>query len=155
MGANARKSVDPRWQKHHTVSLDGFKNCIIRLLEPNIDTLDNSYSAWTNTSTTPAVTFWQGPAQFQIFRQTLNAELPAGAVTQIRSVRFSVPMNGNGPTLPIRKGLFLRVISCDGDDDATRYQYTVTSGIGAGLGWERIIEAETDLSVILPVFVGP
>lgn len=150
MGAMNRGSVDPRWQAHHRGVLAGFKNAIIQIIDPNTTLADVGYSAWTNTALNPnaPIVMWEGAAQLQVFRQTLNAEVPAGAITQVRSVRFTVPIDG--PVEPVRKGLIVKVLSCSGDPDATRYQYTVTSGLGSGLGWDRTIEAESDMSVILP-----
>jgi hypothetical protein len=143
--------VDPRYQKHHGISLAGFKNAKVRILDPEYETMDETYSAWTNKTTKAPAIIWEGYGQMAVFRQTLNAEIPAGAITQVRSIRFTVPMDG--PLVPVRKGLLIRVIECEGDDDATRYQYTVTSGVNGGLAFDRTIEAESDMSVILPPIV--
>ena len=149
MGVNNRGSIDPRYVTHQNISIDGFKNCTIQILDPNIDTIDSAYNAWTNAGMSAMTVLWTGPAQMNVFRQTLNAEVPGGAITQVRSLRFIAPKSG--PNFPIRKGLQVRVIRCPEDPGAIRYQYTVTSGLGAGLGWGRTIEAESDMSVILPI----
>lgn len=151
MGVNARASIDPRWQKSPLNPLEGFKNCVIRIIDPHLGVADAGYSAWTNSGTSAAETLWQGPAQMNIFRQTLNAELPAGAITQVRSARFTATMEDI--LFPVRKGLLVRIVSCEGDASVTSYQFTVTSGIGSGLGFDRTIEAEVDVSVILPPVV--
>lgn len=148
MGVNNRGSVDPRYVTHQNITLAGFMNCTLQILDPNIDGIDSTYSAWTNAGMSAPTMLWSGPAQMNVFRQTLNAEVPGGAITQVRSLRFIVPKAG--PSFPVRKGLQVRVTLCVDDPAATRYQYTVTSGLGAGLGWGRTIEAESDMSVILP-----
>lgn len=148
MGVNARSSVDPRWQHHHRTALGGFKNALIRILDPNLTIADDGYDAWTNKGTAPPLVLWEGVGQLAVFRQTLNAELPAGAITQVRSVRFTVPLDG--PDMPIRKGLMVQVVSCEDDPETERYQYTVTSGLNSSLAFDRTIEAEVDMSAILP-----
>lgn len=148
MGVNARSSVDPRFQRWADLPLDGFKTAVIQIIDPQTDQVGTGWNPWDNASAIPTgAILWQGKGQLQVFRQTLNAFMPVGAITQIRSVRFTVPMSG--PQLPVRKGLWVKVIRCTGDDDATRYQYTVTSGINSGMAFDRTIEAEADMGVVL------
>lgn len=88
----------------------------------------------------------------QVFRQTLNAEIPAGGITQVRSLRFTVPHSDQDTLVTaIRKGMTLHVTDIKGlgDNDVMGYQYTVTSAVGATLGWTRTIEAEVDVGVVI------
>lgn len=151
MGMNNRRSVDPRWTAHTARPLEGFLSVVIQLIDPNRNApRPGAYNPVLNNASDTAILAWEGPGQMQVFRQTLNAEQPAGGITQIRSLRFTVPING--PQIPVRKGMLIRVIDCPNDDDATRYQYTVTSGINSGLAFMRTIEAESDMSTILPPY---
>lgn len=148
MSVNNRSSIDPRYKNHARLPLTGFANARIRLFDPQTATADIDFNAWTNGFTTEPVILWEGDGQLAVFRQTLNAFMPVGGVTQIRSVRFVIP--SNGPAAPIRKGLQVRVLECADQPDATAYQYTVTSGITGTLAFTRDIEAEADMGVILP-----
>lgn len=147
MGVNNRGSVHPFWTGHAAGALTGFETAYISILDPNSTNDDDNFDIILNSGTVEPTELWQGYAQLAVFRQTLNAEIPAGAITQVRSVRFTVPLNG--PTTPIRKGLIVRVLECKHDPDATQYQYTVTSGLNSGLAFKRTIEAEADMGVIL------
>lgn len=100
-----------------------------------------------NASQVPTL-LWQGPAQLQVYRQSLTVDDVAGSVTQLRSVRITLPMEGTN--FPIRKGMIVRVISSTSDNQDLTYEYTVTSGISSPLAFKRTIEAETDMMVLAP-----
>lgn len=152
---NNRKALDPRWTKWALPTLSAFETCIIAIYDPNSETSGNDYSPYSSTpaeTSTPTL-LWSGPGQLAVFRQTLTADDVAGSVTQLCSVRFTVDLNG--PNLPVRKGLMIRVVSCPNDRDAEAYEYIVTSGINSGLAWKRTIEAESDMSVIVAPLPAP
>jgi len=169
---NNRKALDPRWTKWALPTLRAFETCIIAIYDPNSETSGDDYSPYaavgepgfpfgsgpfgegafgsgggTYNQTSAPTLLWQGPGQLAVFRQSLTADDVAGSVTQLRSVRFTVDLDG--PQMPVRKGLMIRVISCPHDRDAEAYEYIVTSGINSGLAWKRTIEAESDMSVIV------
>lgn len=144
---NGRSSVDPRWTKWALGALDGFATCILAIYDPNSDTNGDNFNPYGPPTTSAATKLWEGPGQLQVFRQTLNADDVAGSVTQVRSIRFTVPLDG--PSMPVREGLLVRVVSCPNDDAATQYEYTVTSGMNSGLSWKRTIEAEADQRVVV------
>lgn len=138
--------MHPRWTQWATGVLAAFANCQVAIYDPNNEA-QAAGDPYAPPTTAPMTLVWQGEGQLAVFRQTLNADDVSGSVTQIRSVRFTVPLDG--PAMPVRKGLIVRVISCDNDPDATAYEYTVTSGINSGLAWKRTIEAEADMAVIV------
>lgn len=141
-----RSAVHPKWTEWALPVLDAFANAVVAIFDPNSDKNGKDFNPFDNTASSKPTKLWQGMGQLAVFRQTLNADDVAGSVTQVRSVRFTVPLDG--PDLPVRKGLIVRVISCEHDPDAEQYEYTVTSGINSGLAWKRTIEAESDMSVI-------
>ena len=146
---NNRSALDPRWTKWALPTLKAFETCVLAIYDPESETSGdnfNPYSAPHNETSAPVI-LWTGTGQLQVFRQSLTADDVAGSVTQVRSVRFTVDLNG--PNIPVRKGLIVRVLSCPHDPDAEKYEYTVTSGINSGLAFKRTIEAETDMSVIV------
>lgn len=147
MGINNRSSVDPRWQFHSERTLSGFDDATIQIIDPNTAETAETFNWYTNATGGKPRVLWTGDGQLSVSRQTLNALMPVGSVTQIRSITFQVPMDG--PLMPIRKGLQIRVIRCEGDPQAEHYQYTVTSGFGGGLAFRRTIEAEADMGVII------
>jgi hypothetical protein len=149
---NNRKSVDPRWTRWALKTLDGFATCVVAIYDPNISDDGDTYNPYAAPTTTEPTMLWRGPGQLQVFRQTLNADDVAGSITQIRSIRFTVPLDG--PQVPVRKGLLVRVIECEHDPQAVEYEYTVTSGINSGLAWKRTIEAESDQSVFVTPIGG-
>lgn len=150
MGINARSAIHPHWTRFAAPVLRSFAWTKFRIIDPNTATTDTHFNAWTNATGSDPVVLWEGWGQMQVFRQTLNAEIPAGGITQVRSLRFTVPhadiANIAGV---IRKGLTIRVVEVrdTGDDDVVNYQYTITSGVGATMGWTRTIEAEVDTGV--------
>lgn len=91
---------------------------------------------------------WTGPAQMQVYRQSLTVDDVAGSVTQIRSVRFTMSLEET--QFIIRKGMIVRVVATDYDSQDIQYEYTVTSAANSGLAWKRTIEAETDMMVVAP-----
>lgn len=152
---NNRSAVDPRWTKWALGTLSAFETCVIAIYDPNSENSGISFDPYNpkaNQTSRPTL-LWQGKGQLQVFRQSLTADDVAGSVTQLRSVRFTVPLDG--PNVPVRKGLIVRVISCPHDPDAEAYEYTVTSGINSGIAWKRTIEAEADMSVIVGPIVNP
>ena len=147
---NNRSSVDPRWTRWALRTLDGFANCVIAIYDPNSENTSGDWNVFAGPGgTAKATLLWQGKGQMQVFRQTLTMDDVAGSVTQVRSVRFTVDLEG--PNLPVRRGLIVRVISCPHDPDAEKYEYVVASGLNSGLAWKRTIEAESDMSAV----VGP
>ena len=142
-----RPALHPDWTTWGLTPLAAFANTVIAIFDPNSDLNGMDYNPFTANVTSKPKLLWQGAGQLAVFRQTLYADDVAGSVTQVRSVRFTVPLNG--PDLPVRKGLIVRVISCEHDRDAEQYEYTVTSGINSGLAWKRTIEAESDMAVIV------
>ena len=146
---NNRSAVDPRWTKWALPTLRAFETCVVAIYDPNSELSGIDYDPYTprsNETSTPTL-LWSGKGQLAVFRQSLTADDVAGSVTQLRSVRFTVDLDG--PNLPVRKGLMVRVLSCPHDRDAEAYEYIVTSGINSGVAWKRTIEAEADMSVIV------
>lgn len=150
---NSRSAIDPRWTRWALPTLRAFETCVVAIYDPNSELSGKNFNPYTRAGETAKPTIlWSGRGQLQVFRQSLTADDVAGSVTQVRSVRFTVDLDG--PNLPVRKGLIIRVLSCPHDPDAEVYEYTVTSGINSGLAWKRTIEAEADMSVIAPPITG-
>lgn len=145
---NKRPALHPDWTSWALNTLSAFANCIIAIYDPNSEANGNDFSPFASPVNNRPTLLWQGQGQLAVFRQTLNADDVAGSVTQVRSVRFTVDIDG--PDLPVRKGLIVRVLESPHDPDAEKFEYTVTSGINSGLAWKRTIEAESDMSVIAP-----
>lgn len=143
---NNRKALHPLWTQWGLGVLDAFANCIVAIYDPNSATNGDDYDPYGNNSTSAPTLIWQGAGQLQVFRQALTVDDVAGSVSQVRSIRFTVPLDG--PQVPVRKGLIVRVVSSPHEPDAEKYEYTVASGINSGLAWKRTIEAESDLAVI-------
>lgn len=142
-----RSALHPKWTTWGLKTLSAFANCAIAIYDPNNEN-DPGFDPYdTENATNVPTLIWQGEGQLAVFRQTLNADDVAGSITQVRSVRFTVPLDG--PAIPVRKGLIVRVLSSPHDPDAEAYEYTVTSGINSGLAWKRTIEAESDMGVIV------
>ena len=152
MGINNRAAIHPRWTSFTAPVLRGFAWTRFRIIDPETETGDAHFNPWTNATDSDPIVLWDGWGQMQVFRQILTVEISAGGITQIRSLRFTVPhADIQAVSGLIRKGLQLRVMEVkdSGDDEVMGYQYTVTSGVGATLGWTRTIEAEVDTGVIV------
>lgn len=145
MGINARKPTHPRWSATGDFVMEGFENCTIKILDPNSkvdrDTFD-PYAAGGELSA-PSTLLWEGSAQMQVYRQTLNADDVAGGVTHLRSIRFTTTKKGI--VFPVRKGLIVHITSCPNDPSLETYEYIVTSGLNGALAWRRTIECESDM----------
>lgn len=152
MGVNQRSALHPRWGRFASPIIRGFGTAKVRIIQPETATGAANFNPWTNHTDSTPITIWEGWATMDVFRQTLYAELPAGSITQLRSIRFVVP-NGDiaSLTTPIRKGHIVKVINvAEGSDhEIQSYQYTITSAIGGANGWGRTIEAEADQGVIV------
>ena len=149
---NSRSAVHPRWTTFAAPVLRSFAWTQFQIIDPAYNTANSNFDVWSNAADSSPVVLWTGWGQMQVFRQTLNAEIPAGGITQIRSLRFTVPHKDiTGLASVIRKGLIVKVIGVEpgGDDDVMTYLYTITSGVGATLGWTRTIEAEVDAGVTI------
>ena len=144
-----RPARHPKWHLWGLETLKAFRTVEIAIFDPVSENNGTDYNPFKSTKTSIPKRLFVGKAQMAVFRQTLNADDVAGSVTQVRSVRFTVDLDG--PDLPVRKGLIVRITSCPHDRDAEQYEYTVTSGINSGIAWMRTIEAESDMAVI----VGP
>ncbi len=152
MGINARSALHPTWTRFAAPVLRSFAWTRFQIINPNTASGSIHFDPWTNATDSDPAVIWEGWGQMQVFRQTLNAEIPAGGITQVRSLRFTVPHRDFGAAAPhIRKGLTIRVLEVKdtGDEDVQGYQYTITSGVGATLGWTRTIEAEVDAGVVV------
>lgn len=146
---NNRGALHPRWTKIPVSVLEAFESVIIAIFDPRSETSGDNYSPYVaGTGTSVPLLLWQGKAQFQVYRQSLTVDDVAGSVSQLRSVRITAPPDG--PTMPLRKGLIVRIISSPLNPALESYEVTVTNGMTAALAWKRTIEGEVDQSVIAP-----
>lgn len=145
MGINSRKPMDPRWVDTGASVMEGFENCIIQILDMNSEDDRDTFDPYAKTGaqSAPSAVLWEGPAQMQVYRQTLNADDVAGGLTHLRSIRFTT--SKRGIVFPVRKGLIVHIISCPNDPILETYEYVVTSGLNGAVAWRRTIECESDM----------
>ena len=108
--------------------------------------------AWTTTGARTRVrtqSLWSGEAQAQVYRFTLTMDAPVGSVDQVRNVRFTADARGELNSLDIRKGMRVRVVSCEKNPSLERYQYVVNSGLNSGSNFRRTIETEVDMARVV------
>lgn len=170
---NSRSALHPRWTTAPLAVLRSFETVIIAIFDPNSEASGWDYDPYAPISgggeafgegefgedafgaggtgypggTSLPIRLWQGPAQFQVYRQALTVDDVAGSVTQLRSVRITA--DPNGPAFPVRKGLIVRVISSPLNRTLESYEVTVTSGMTSALAFKRTIEGEVDQAVIV------
>lgn len=147
---NNRSAIHPRWTFAGLDVLEAFEKCIIAIFDPDSTFSGDDFDPYRplDGGTSIPTLLWQGPAQFQVYRQSLTVDDVAGSVSQLRSVRITAP--ADGPTMPIRKGLIVRIVSSPLNPALESYEITVTNGLTAALAWKRTIEGEVDMSVIAP-----
>lgn len=146
---NNRGALHPRWTQIPVAVLEAFESVVIAIFDPRSERSGEGYDPYIpGTGTSVPLRLWQGKAQFQVYRQSLTVDDVAGSVNQLRSVRITAPPEG--PVMPLRKGLIVRVISSPLNPSLENYEVTVTSGMNSGLAWKRTIEGEVDQSVIAP-----
>lgn len=172
---NSRSALHPRWTYAPLRPLLAFEQCVIAIFDPNSRNSGDNYNPYATSGegygfglggfgedtfggtgsggprplgTSIPIKLWEGPAQLQVYRQSLTVDDVAGSVNQLRSVRITA--SKEGVAMPIRKGLIVRVISCELNPTLLSYEVTVTSGMGSALAWKRTIEGEVDMSVVAP-----
>lgn len=146
---NSRPALHPRWTQWGLTTLAAFAQCTVAIYDPNSAVNGEDYDPYDTANATSLPTLlWQGEGQVQVFRQSLTVDDVAGSVTQIRSIRFTVAKDG--PSIPVRKGLIVRVTTSPEDPELESYEFTVTTGLNSGLAWKRTIEAEADQAVVAP-----
>lgn len=151
---NNRSALDPRWLQWALSTLRAFESVLIAVYDPNTQSAGKGWDVYAGPGgTARPILMWEGPAQMQVFRQTLTMDDVAGSVTQVRSVRFTASLDN--VNLPVRKGLIVRVTSCPHDPDAEQYEYVVVSGLNSGLAFKRTIETESDMSAIVSPITNP
>lgn len=170
---NSRGALHPRWTTTPLAVLAAFQTVIIAIFDPNSEASGWDYDPYARFGepgagfgegpfgedafgggegtgypggTSLPIRLWQGPAQFQVYRQALTVDDVAGSVSQLRSVRITA--DPDGPNFPVRKGLIVRVISSPLNPSLESYEVTVTSGMTSALAFTRTIEGEVDQSVI-------
>jgi hypothetical protein len=147
VGVNNRKTYDPRMQAEARFTLSRMETANISLINPTDDALGTDFDVWANTFANPAVAYFTGNAQVNVFRQTLNTFTPVGSITQMRSIRFTIT-DVNFPD-GVRKGDRVIVNSCSTAPDLVNYQFTVTSAITSSHPLTHDIEAEADMAVTI------
>jgi hypothetical protein len=147
---NNRALFHPRFRDHAAEPLGDAGNCVIDLLDMNLEDDGTAYNWQTNAGgySEPTVLMSGVVAQLQVYRFTLTVDAPAGSVDQTRSVRFVVD-RADAEGIDIRKGQMIRVLECENDESLTRYQYTVNSGLNGGWALKRTIETEVDMARVV------
>lgn len=150
---NSRSALHPRWTKAPLRVLESFEACVIAIYEPNIGGASaRDWNPLDGPGATAAPTLlWQGPAQLQVYRQSLTVDDVAGSVTQLRSIRITLPLE---TPVMVHKGLMIRVVDSDLNPEAKQYEYIVTSGMTSPLAFKMVIEAEADQAVVVDP-IGP
>lgn len=143
-----RKVIGSAWVEAVQPTLDGFINCTIELLDMNLgEEADYNWATNKVTGVEPVILF-SGEAQFQVYRFTLTMDAPVGSVDQVRNGRFTVKRDLLGD-IDIRKGMAIRMTSCEDNPSLTTYEYTVNSGLNAGTPLRRTIETEIDMARVV------
>ena len=145
---NSRSVLHPRWRAAVEPALAAFEKCMIAIFDPQNYLDGPGFDPYTNNKTARPKRVWTGPAQMQVYRQSLTVDDVSGSVTQLRSVRFTLPFDDTG-FIP-RKGMIVRVTESDGDPANESYEFIVTSGLNSPLAFKRTIEAEVDMAVLAP-----
>ena len=146
---NSRSALHPRWTRTPQRVLEAFEAVTIRIFDPRINLSGYGWSPYNGPGgTARPLLLWEGPAQFQVYRQALTVDDVAGSVSQLRSVRITVP--ADGPMMPLRKGLIVRIVASPNNTALESYEVTITSGMSSALAFKRVIEGEVDQSVIAP-----
>lgn len=141
MGINARKSLDPRWVRHHTRTIDGFKNCTITIVRRLVNSTP-VYDKVTKTYSNVGETVYEGLARIQPYGINLDLEL-ANDPTARRLVLVQV----QGKNLGIRTDDILSVTAVvdDNNIELDQYRYDIRGSIGSSLEWGTNLVCEANL----------
>lgn len=143
MGINARKSLDPRWTSHHIRTIDGFKNCTVKIMRPNPDA-EVTYDPLTRTYSNTSTVVYEGAARMQPYGINLDLEV-ANDPTARRLVLFQL----QGKDLTINNDDILQVTATENNSDIMLYQYDIRGSIGSSLEWGTNLVCEANLKMSL------
>jgi hypothetical protein len=143
MGINSRKSLHPRWTTHHIRTIDGFKNCMVKIMRPNPDA-EMIYDPVTRTYNNTSTVVYEGRARMQPYGINLDLEV-ANDPTARRLVLFQL----EGKGLEINNDDMLQVVSTENNPDIMNYQYDIRGSIGSSLEWGTNLVCEANLKMSL------
>lgn len=143
MGINARKSLHPQWTSHHIRTIDGFKNCVVRISR-RIQAANLDYNQQTGQFTDVYETVYEGSARIQPYGINLDLEV-ANDPTARRLVLAQI----QGKDLKINNDDVLEVISTENNQDLLLYRYDVRGSIGSSLEWGTNLVCEANLKLNL------
>ena len=143
MPINARKALHPRWVSHHTRTIDGFKNCVVRVTRRN-ENATPVYNPATKTYTNVNTLVYTGPARIQPYG--INEDMEVGNDPTARRL---VLIQVSGKNLEINNDDMLEVISVENNTDLQYYRYDVRGSIGSSMEWGTNLVCEVNLKMIL------
>lgn len=143
MGINARKALHPRWVSHHIRTIDGFKNCDVKIvrrtgIEPELNTGTGLY---TNLDLV-FEDVYSGRARVQPYGLNFDIDL-ANESTSRRLILVQL----EGKNLGIRNDDILSVTGVDEDNnlDLMDYTFDIRGSVGSSLEWGTNLVAEINL----------
>ena len=144
MAINARKSLPPRWVDHHSRTIDGFKNCTVRIMRrmPGVKLVYDQLTRTYNTGTYEIV--YEGVARMQPYGINLDLEV-ANDPTARRLVLFQL----KGKDLHITNDDMLQITATENNPDIMFYNYDIRGSIGSSLEWGTNLVTEANLKMNL------
>lgn len=128
-------------------------NGIIQIVDPNVG--DGVFDPWANQEVggDPSI-LWQGSARIQPLR---SSQGNAGVFDQseIRGVRFKIPLDAKLEEGVIREGLQVYVVDGGEDENLEYYVYVIANAFNSSFAWNRTIEAKVDTAVMLDTPYNP
>lgn len=143
MGINARKALDPRWVSHNIRTIDGFKNCEVRIYRPTTATNSSEYDFDSGEYASPDGTvIYEGLARIQPYGINLDLEVALDP-----TARRLVLIQLQGKNLGIRTDDVAVVVSTTNNQDLLRYQFDIRGSLGSSLEWGTNLVTEVNLKV--------
>ena len=142
MGINARKSLHPQWVNHHVRTIDGFKNCTVKITrrDPNVELEWNDSTESYNTDAYAII--YEGEARIQPYG--INLDLENGNDPTARRL---VLAQLTGKNLGVETDDVLIVTAAENNTDLTHYKFDIRGSLGSSLEWGTNLIMEANLKV--------
>lgn len=139
MGINARSSVDPRWYRHHNISVSGFLVASIKVIRKDA-TVEPTYNQTTKAWSGHFPTVWTGEARIKPYGITGDM-IVAQDTTGRRLMRVTI----NDVNTGINVDDMIIVTACTASPELLHFELEVRGTIGSSDSWMTDIVAEANL----------
>ena len=145
----ARLPAKANWASVITTVMDPFfaQAATIQIIDPKTSTT-TPYNPVTNSGGVPIqLVIWSSKSIIQRVRRLTPGSNQSGWTT---TQHFTFQIPASAPSILVRKGMRIRVISGGGDPALTELGFVVTVGLSGSLAPVRLMEAMAEMTSVFP-----